>query len=405
MDCWPSALPVVSTVAPRMRADHTPRLLSVIPTTTTRYPTNRDGKVTLAEFAPVFTRLMSEVVEQGPRAVPQDSTPPPADSHRPALNWRQEARHVSHIRDENGRAMARALAKKKLEAETGDVPITRQYPVLCTNTAHRLPDSPTVDAFPVIDLHKRPVVSGTTTLSPSKPAFRGNGASAAAADTLNLGGTAPASSSPFNRRPPATPALSVLSAGSGSSTARSGSGAPHMAIIRRAVRGKGRWRAAFKALRRRDASGAEAVTVGDFLAALREAGIVAAVQSSLGDDATSDDALAVLRQAAARYPGGVARSSRRSAMAPASLRSSRSSSALGAGSARAGATVAYVRFMRKVVPASNAVVFLPSRTVPHLPSHMHAQRPATSGSLRSHASLDTEAFAAQTPRGARGTPL
>ena len=48
------------------------------------------------------------------------------------------AASLKHIRDKQGRAMARALAKRQVEEKTGNVPLTRKYPVLRTNTLYHM---------------------------------------------------------------------------------------------------------------------------------------------------------------------------------------------------------------------------------------------------------------------------
>ena len=291
---------------------------------------------------------------------------------------------------------------------------------------------PTVNQFPTIDLHRKGAVFRSTpsrltgagaTASPvatsASPTLKHSASFPTSLDNvhaLDLGGvTGVGGGVPRYPTvpPPATPALSVLSAqdddllgGDRAEISLSG-GASGVAVLRQAVRRKGRWRAVFKALRRADPSGSERVPMRDFMSAMSAAGVLAAVAKALEspdrDSDTLSDARRLITAVAARFPGASASKPGSSARSRGTSRS-RARSPIVRPVYGDDATVAYVRFLRKLVPAAGpGQVFSPSRPVPQ---HLAHERPHTAsghlpygfGTGRSAASgrsVDTGTFARQ----------
>lgn len=299
-----------------------------------------------------------------------------------------------------------------------------------------------MNQFPTIDLHHKGAAAFRA--APSRLTGGGGGSPIAAAaklkhsasfpstgamnsvHALDLGGVTGAGGGVPRYPdvpPPATPALSVLSAqdddllgGDRAEISLTG-GASGVALLRQAVRRKGRWRAVFKALRRSDPSGTEVVPMNAFVSAMSATGVLAAVAKALespsGDSDTLADARRLITAVAARFPGSAAGKPGSSARSRGTSRSrSRGGSPSWGGPSvvrpvyGSDSTVAYVRFLRKLVPAAGpGQVFSPSR-VP--PQHAHAGRPhSASGSLgqpygfgthrsvASGRSVDTGVFAGQ----------
>ena len=343
--------------------------------------------------------------------------------------------------------MARALAKRELEATTGSIPLSRKYPVLRTNTSHHVPDAPTLDAFPNMDLTTGAQVrASNTVVGAGTPAATSASAKAKAGRTmhalratsqvpplkrrdgghihaLDLGGVImDADGVPRypSARPIATPALSVLSAdddavvgtgrrssnsnsNSNSNSGGGGSSALGMAAVRTALRGGGRWRQAFKRLREADPSGSEVVTLTAFVNAMTQSGVALALAQQMknnqqqqqqqvhqhggGDynDCGSGEpdvaaACRCLCELARRFPGQ--RTQDITPRVSTRIRSTRRS---------ASNLVAYLRFMRKMVPNVADVVFMPTRVVPvgsrHPPSTFGRPKPLRSS--RSAGALST----------------